>query len=106
MRPLRAIAARVSEVLGRKCSIRATSNCPMWAMSSCRTPSPASPEFTIDAQLRNDFAQTAEAHRAEVAAPPALRGRRWMTLRTDHDWIADTVRFVASRRRGAMAWHP
>jgi hypothetical protein len=26
-----------------------------------------------------------------------------MTLRTDRDWIADIVRFVASRRRGAMA---
>ena len=24
-----------------------------------------------------------------------------MTLRTDRDWIADIVRFVASRRRGA-----
>ncbi len=26
-----------------------------------------------------------------------------MTLRTDRDWIADIVRFVASRRRGALA---
>ncbi|MEJ6536391.1 MAG: hypothetical protein QNL98_04015, partial [Mycobacterium sp.] len=25
------------------------------------------------------------------------------TLRTDRDWIADIVRFVASRRRGALA---
>jgi len=26
-----------------------------------------------------------------------------LTLRTDRDWIADVVRFVANRRRGAMA---
>ena len=26
-----------------------------------------------------------------------------LTLRTDRDWIADVVRFVASRRRGALA---
>jgi uncharacterized protein (DUF58 family) len=30
-------------------------------------------------------------------------GAPLMTLRTDRDWIADIVRFVASRRRGAMA---
>jgi hypothetical protein len=26
-----------------------------------------------------------------------------LSLRTDRDWIADVVRFVASRRRGALA---
>jgi uncharacterized protein (DUF58 family) len=26
-----------------------------------------------------------------------------LTLRTDRDWIADIVRFVESRRRGALA---
>ena len=29
-----------------------------------------------------------------------------LTLRTDRDWIADVVRFVANRRRGALAGRP
>ncbi|CAN5595895.1 DUF58 domain-containing protein [soil metagenome] len=60
-------------------------------------------EFTIDAQLRNDFGKAAAAHQAEVARTMRRCGAPMMTLRTDRDWIADIVRFVASRRRGAMA---
>ena len=60
-------------------------------------------EFTIDAQLRADFARAATAHRAEVARTLRRCGAPLMTLRTDRDWIADIVRFVASRRRGALA---
>jgi uncharacterized protein (DUF58 family) len=30
-------------------------------------------------------------------------GAPLMSLRTDRDWIADIVRFVESRRRGALA---
>ncbi|OBA58975.1 hypothetical protein A5647_19525 [Mycobacterium sp. 1100029.7] len=60
-------------------------------------------EFTVDAQLRDDFAKAAAAHRADVAR--TIRGcdAPVLTLRTDRDWIADIVRFVESRRRGAMA---
>lgn len=60
-------------------------------------------EFTIDAQLRTDFGKAAAAHQAEVARTMRRCGAPMMTLRTDRDWIADIVRFVASRRRGAMA---
>ncbi|OBJ51320.1 DUF58 domain-containing protein [Mycobacterium sp. 1423905.2] len=60
-------------------------------------------EFTIDSQLQSDFAKAAAAHRADVARTIRGCGAPVMTLRTDRDWIADIVRFVASRRRGAMA---
>ncbi|GFG64642.1 hypothetical protein MKUB_21320 [Mycobacterium kubicae] len=60
-------------------------------------------EFTIDSQLQTDFAKAAAAHRADVARTIRGCGAPVMTLRTDRDWIADIVRFVASRRRGAMA---
>jgi uncharacterized protein (DUF58 family) len=60
-------------------------------------------EFTIDAQLRDDFGRAAAAHRAEVARTLRSCGAPLMSLRTDRDWIADIVRFVESRRRGSMA---
>jgi uncharacterized protein (DUF58 family) len=60
-------------------------------------------EFTIDAQLRDDFAKAAAAHRAEVKRTIRSCGAPLLSLRTDRDWIADIVRFVESRRRGALA---
>ncbi|OBJ02841.1 hypothetical protein A5660_21510 [Mycobacterium alsense] len=60
-------------------------------------------EFTIDAQLRDDFAKAAAAHREEVSRTIRGCGAPVLTLRTDRDWIADIVRFVESRRRGALA---
>jgi uncharacterized protein (DUF58 family) len=60
-------------------------------------------EYTIDAQLRDDFGRAAAAHRAEVARTLRGCGAPLLTLRTDRDWIADIVRFVESRRRGSMA---
>ena len=60
-------------------------------------------EFTIDEQLRDDFARAAQAHRDEVARTLRRCDAPLLTLRTDRDWIADVVRFVANRRRGAMA---
>ncbi|OBA81363.1 hypothetical protein A9W99_14330 [Mycobacterium sp. 1164966.3] len=63
----------------------------------------ATREYTIDAQLRDDFARAAAAHRAEVARTLRSCGAPLLTLRTDRDWIADIVRFVESRRRGALA---
>jgi uncharacterized protein (DUF58 family) len=60
-------------------------------------------EFTIDRQLRDDFAKAAAAHRAEVAHTFRSCGAPLMSLSTGRDWIADIVRFVESRRRGALA---
>jgi uncharacterized protein (DUF58 family) len=60
-------------------------------------------EFTIDPQLRDDFAKAAAAHRAEVKRTIRSCGAPLLSLRTDRDWIADIVRFVESRRRGALA---
>ena len=40
---------------------------------------------------------------AEVARTLRRCNAPVLTLRTDRDWIADLVRFVASRRRGALA---
>ena len=103
MRPLRAIAAR-HEVLGievldpRDVELPAVGDVILQD-----TESGVTREFTIDEQLRDDFARAAAAHRAEVARTLRRCGAPMMTLRTDRDWIADIVRFVASRRRGAMA---
>jgi uncharacterized protein (DUF58 family) len=60
-------------------------------------------EFTVDAQLREDFAQAAAAHHSDVARALRSCGAPLLSLRTDRDWIADIVRFVESRRRGALA---
>ena len=79
-----------------RCSIRATSSCPTSATSILQdAESGVTREFTIDAQLRDDFAKAAAAHRAEVARTLRGCGAPLLTLRTDRDWIADIVRFVA-----------
>uniref|UniRef100_UPI00070F8AE4 hypothetical protein n=1 Tax=Mycobacterium tuberculosis TaxID=1773 RepID=UPI00070F8AE4 len=62
-------------------------------------------EFSIDPALRDDFARAAAAHRADVARTIRGCGAPLLSLRTDRDWLADIVRFVASRRRGALAGH-
>jgi uncharacterized protein (DUF58 family) len=103
MRPLRAISGR-HEVLGievidpRDVELPAVGDVILQD-----TESGVTREFTIDEQLRDDFARAADAHRAEVARTLRRCGAPLMTLRTDRDWISDIVRFVASRRRGAMA---
>jgi uncharacterized protein (DUF58 family) len=103
MRPLRAISGR-HEVLGievidpRDVELPAVGDVILQD-----TESGVTREFTIDEQLREDFARAAAAHRDEVARTLRRCGAPLMTLRTDRDWIADIVRFVASRRRGAMA---
>lgn len=103
MRPLRAIAAR-HEVLGVEVLDPRDVELPdVGDVILQDTESGITREFTIDAQLRDDFARAAAAHRAEVARTLRLGGAPLMTLRTDRDWIADIVRFVASRRRGALA---
>lgn len=103
MRPLRAIAAR-HEVLGIEVLDPRDVELPdVGDVILQDTESGITREFTIDAQLRDDFARAAAAHRAEVARTLRRCGAPLMTLRTDRDWIADIVRFVASRRRGALA---
>lgn len=103
MRPLRAISAR-HEVLGIEVLDPRDVELPdVGDVILQDTESGVTREFTIDAQLRDDFARAAAAHREEVARTLRRCGAPLMTLRTDREWIADIVRFVASRRRGAMA---
>lgn len=103
MRPLRAVAAR-HEVLGIEVLDPRDVELPdVGDVVLQDAETGVTREFTIDAQLRNDFAKAAAAHRDEVARTLRRCGAPLMTLRTDRDWIADIVRFVASRRRGALA---
>lgn len=103
MRPLRAIAAR-HEVLAIEVLDPRDIELPdVGDVVLQDAESGVTREFTIDAQLRDDFARAAAAHRADVARTIRGCGAPVLTLRTDRDWLADIVRFVASRRRGAMA---
>ncbi|WP_111509975.1 DUF58 domain-containing protein [Mycobacterium kyogaense] len=103
MRPLRAIAGR-HEVLGieildpRDVELPPVGDVILQDAETGRTR-----EFTIDEQLRADFERAAAAHRADVARTLRRCDAPLLSLRTDRDWIADVVRFVASRRRGALA---
>ncbi|MGY1857136.1 DUF58 domain-containing protein [Modestobacter sp. SYSU DS0290] len=54
---------------------------------------------TGDAAFRGRFAEGAAAQRAEIAAGLRRTGAAHLRLRTDRDWLADVVRFVADRRR-------
>jgi uncharacterized protein (DUF58 family) len=102
-RPLRAIAAR-HEVLGIEVLDPRDIELPdVGAVTLQDAESGAVREFTVDRQLRDDFARAAADHRAEVAHTFRSCGAPLMSLRTDRDWIADIVRFVESRRRGALA---
>jgi uncharacterized protein (DUF58 family) len=49
--------------------------------------------------LRREFAAAAVEHRAQVASAVRRTGGGHLVLRTDSDWIADTVRFVVARKR-------
>ncbi|GFG69334.1 hypothetical protein MSEN_10540 [Mycolicibacter senuensis] len=106
MRPLRAIAAR-HEVLGIEVLDPRDVELPdVGDVVLQDTESGVTREFTIDAKLRDDFARAATAHRADVAHALRSCGAPLLSLRTDRDWIADIVRFVESRRRGALAGAP
>ena len=103
MRPLRAIAGR-HEVLGIEIlDPRDVELPPVGDVILQDTETGVTREFTIDDQLRDDFEKAAAAHRAEVARTLRRCDAPLLSLRTDRDWIADVVRFVASRRRGALA---
>jgi uncharacterized protein (DUF58 family) len=103
MRPLRAIAAR-HEVLAVEVLDPRDRELPdVGDVILQDAESGVTREFTIDAQLRDDFAKAAAAHRADVRHTLRSCGTPLMELSTDRDWIADIVRFVESRRRGALA---
>jgi len=57
-------------------------------------------EVNTTARLRTEFGAAALAHREEVNATLRRCGAPRLSLRTDSDWIADIVRFVAARKRG------
>ncbi|WP_436501948.1 DUF58 domain-containing protein [Actinokineospora sp. HUAS TT18] len=56
-------------------------------------------EVTASALLRKEFAAAAAEHREAVAKGIRQAGGGHLVLRTDSDWIADTVRFVVARKR-------
>lgn len=56
-------------------------------------------EVHASALLRKEFAAAASEHRAKVATALRHAGAGHLVLRTDSDWIADTVRFVVARKR-------
>lgn len=103
MRPLRAIAARHEVLAIEVLDPRDVELPDVGDVVLQDAETGATREFTIDSRLRDDFSKAAAAHRAEVARTIRGCGAPVLTLRTDRDWIADTVRFVESRRRGAMA---
>ncbi len=103
MRPLRAIAARHEVLAVEVLDPRDVELPDVGDVILQDAETGVTREFTIDAALRNDFAAAAAAHRAEVARTLRRCGAPLLSLRTDRDWIADIVRFVASRRRGALA---
>ncbi len=103
MRPLRAISGR-HEVLGIEVLDPRDVELPDVGDVILQDPETGViREFTVDEQLREDFGKAAAAHRAEVARTLRRCDAPLLTLRTDRDWIADVVRFVANRRRGALA---
>jgi len=57
-------------------------------------------EVRTSALLRKKFGAAAREHRQAVATGLRKAGAGHLVLRTDSDWIADTVRFVVSRKRG------
>ncbi len=103
MRPLRAIAARHEVLAIEVLDPRDVELPDVGDVVLQDAESGVTREYTIDAHLQNEFARAAQAHRADVARTVRGCGAPLLSLRTDRDWIADIVRFVASRRRGAMA---
>ncbi|AMC72765.1 Uncharacterized conserved protein (some members contain a von Willebrand factor type A (vWA) domain) [Mycobacterium tuberculosis] len=105
MRPLRAIAARHEVLAIEVLDPRDVELPDVGDVVLQDAESGVVREFSIDPALRDDFARAAAAHRADVARTIRGCGAPLLSLRTDRDWLADIVRFVASRRRGALAGH-
>ncbi len=103
MRPLRAIAGR-HEVLGIEILDPRDVELPAVGDVILQDPETGRhPRVHHRRAAAHDFEKAAAAHRAEVARTLRRCDAPLLTLRTDRDWIADVVRFVASRRRGALA---
>jgi uncharacterized protein (DUF58 family) len=58
---------------------------------------------TGDARLRARYAAAAAERRVRLAATFRAAGADHLVLRTDHDWLAELVTFVATRRERAAA---
>lgn len=56
-------------------------------------------DLDVTPQVRIDYARASAAHRDEVHRAFRSAGGPVLSLRGDRDWIADTVRFVGTRRR-------
>ncbi|MGB3303104.1 MAG: DUF58 domain-containing protein [Gordonia sp. (in: high G+C Gram-positive bacteria)] len=60
-------------------------------------------DIDVTSQVRSDYAKAAAAHRTEVLRTFRTAGGPVLSLRSDRDWIADTVRFIGTRRRSMAA---
>ncbi len=82
-----------------------------WAVTA-RTTVPHVRDLIADRELdtrrrrvRQDFAAAALAQRERTRASLRRVGAGHLVLRTDRDWVADTVRFVLGYRRVAARLH-
>ncbi|SIR88641.1 DUF58 domain-containing protein [Williamsia sterculiae] len=99
-RPLRAVGAH-HEVLGVEVlDPRDLELPPIGEVVLRDAESGAVRELTITDEIRRDFAAAAGAHSAAVRRHLRQAGAPTLQLRTDRDWVADVVRFVARRRQG------
>ncbi|WP_027347059.1 DUF58 domain-containing protein [Hamadaea tsunoensis] len=57
-------------------------------------------EVDVDERLAAAYARAAQEHRSAVATGLRAAGAGRLRLRTDSDWLRDTVNFVAGRRKG------
>jgi uncharacterized protein (DUF58 family) len=97
-RPLRALAGR-HDILGIEVLDPRDTELPAVGDVVLRDPeSGRTRELRVSPKLRRDFAAAAQAHRKDVEQTLRRCGAPMLSLRTDRDWIADIVRFVASRR--------
>lgn len=60
-------------------------------------------DIDVTPQVRADYARASADHRAEVLRTFRTADGPVLSLRSDRDWLADTVRFVGRRRRIAGA---
>jgi uncharacterized protein (DUF58 family) len=61
---------------------------------------------TSDTAVRARYAAAAAAQRAAIAAGIRRAGAAHLRLRTDRDWVADTVRFVLAQRHAGAGTTP
>ncbi|GAA5155200.1 DUF58 domain-containing protein [Amycolatopsis dongchuanensis] len=98
-RPLRALAARHDLIAVEVLDPRDVDLPEVGTIVLADPESGRQREVHASALLRREFAAAAQAHRDQVARALRQAGAAQLTLRTDSDWIADTVRFVVARKR-------